>query len=118
MLVELIRLRVKEVESPTDEWKESIGRYLDQFHEIFPSADPSIEMVLTPSEAKEYLTAAVRRWRTNRDAPIVSDSAEDGRQADLKAMAPYYIDAFQSVLVSLFGETVPGVDKVPKTEEL
>ncbi len=51
-----------------------------------------------------YLDNAIKAWRTIRDddrPPVTKARAES------VLMAPHYIDAFQSVRVSLFGETLP-----------
>ncbi len=45
----------------------------------------------TPEAIKDYLDTCIRFWRNNEDE-------------DMKA---YYVDAFQSVRVSLFGEVLP-----------
>ena len=48
----------------------------------------------TPDAVKDYLDMCIDKWRGIRDNP-----------ADLhRRLAPGYIDAFQSVRVSLFGE--------------
>lgn len=44
---------------------------------------------------KEYLDGAIRHWRKVRDE-------EDSQKA------AYYVDAFQSVRISLFGECLEG----------
>lgn len=56
-----------------------------------------MEMQLTNKEALEYLDNAIRYWRSVKDARGHLD--ED--------LAVYYIDAFQSVRLSLFGELLP-----------
>lgn len=57
--------------------------------------DPGKNLVpLTRSAILDYLDAAIRSWRRERDG---------GERAEL---APYYIDAYQSVRSSLFGETL------------
>lgn len=64
---------------------------------------------LTEPEIKAYLDKCIEHWRKNR---------ESGETA-LKEMARYYIDAFQSVRVSLFGQTLetPQVSDVTKGAE-
>ncbi len=51
------------------------------------------ELLKTPAEILEYLDLAIRLWRGRRDA------------GDSKASA--YVDAFQAVRVSLFGQGLP-----------
>jgi len=50
----------------------------------------------TEEEVKKYLDKCIRYWRKKRDGR--------GEEA---VMAVYYIDAFQSVRTSLFGELLP-----------
>lgn len=57
----------------------------------------------TKREVKEYLDGCIRYWRNQRD------NASERR--DIKVMATYYIDAFQSVRTSLFGELLPKGEK-------
>ena len=52
------------------------------------------EVEFSKEAIKNYLDTAIRRWRKS------ADSIEVG-------YAQYYIDAFQSVRVSLFGELLP-----------
>ncbi len=59
----------------------------------------------TPDAVKKYLHQAVAKWRLIRDHALEKIPAED--RDDFAAMAPYYIDAFQSMHVSLFGTLVP-----------
>jgi hypothetical protein len=47
----------------------------------------------------EYLDKAIRSWRDRRDDPLSNRSEA--------LMSEHYIDAFQSVRVSLFGEVLP-----------
>ena len=54
----------------------------------------------TPAAVKQYLAAAVQKWRTLRDA---AETPGD----DAWLMATYYVDAFQSVHTTLFGTLVP-----------
>lgn len=49
----------------------------------------------TEEAVKEYLDRNIRHWRSQRDS--ISEAQ----------MALYYIDAYQSVRISLFGETLP-----------
>lgn len=51
----------------------------------------------TEDAIKEYLDEAIKRYREIRDA----------KGAD-SIMMPYYIDAYQSVRTSLFGEVLEG----------
>ena len=53
-----------------------------------------MEMKLTNEKALEYLDDAIKYWRSVRDARGHLD----------QDLAVYYIDAFQSVRLSLFGE--------------
>jgi len=50
----------------------------------------------TEKDIKDYLDGAIRNWRKIRDESVVDSH-----------IAPYYVDAFQSVRVSLFGEMLP-----------
>jgi hypothetical protein len=52
---------------------------------------PSKTIPFSKEEVKEYLDRAIKFWREKRD----NEKSE---------MAIYYIDAFQSVRMSLFGE--------------
>jgi hypothetical protein len=47
-------------------------------------------------DVKEYLDRAITRWRTFPGYELAS-----------KEMASHYVDAFQSVRMSLFGELLP-----------
>ena len=49
-------------------------------------------------EIKKYLDKCIILWREKRD------NAEDEEH---RIMAVYYIDAFQSVRTTIFGETLP-----------
>ena len=60
--------------------------------------DDTIEF--TPEAVKEYLVAAVQKWRQMRGKAPGPDSKEF-------LMAVCYIDAFQSVHTTLFGTLVP-----------
>lgn len=52
------------------------------------------------TRTEEYLDGAITKWRRIRDGE------EDCTQIQID-MAPMYIDAFQSVRVSLLGQTLP-----------
>ena len=52
---------------------------------------------ISPSQAKQYLDDCIRHWRK-----IEKDKSQDKNQ-----IAKYYIDAYQSVRMSLFGELLP-----------
>lgn len=52
---------------------------------------------------KKHLDGCIRFWRDERDADI---PAGDSKAESLRDMAPYYIDAYQSVRISLFGKTL------------
>ena len=49
---------------------------------------------LNTQEVKDYLDNAIRKWRKRRDE-------------EKDPIAVYYVDAFQSVRVSLLGELLP-----------
>ena len=56
----------------------------------------------TREAIQEYLDMAVRVWREKRD----------GAETDVKReMVVHYVDAFQSVRISIFGELLPPVEK-------
>jgi len=52
----------------------------------------------TEEKVKEYLDGCIRNWRK------VGDNGVPGMPEYDKNIATYYIDAYQSVRVSLFGE--------------
>jgi hypothetical protein len=52
---------------------------------------------MTILEIEEYLNDAIKSWRIIRD----------DEHHEYNEIAPYYIDAFQSVKSSLFGTTLP-----------
>jgi len=56
-------------------------------------------IAFTEEAVKEYLDTAIRHWRDVRD--------EEKRADSDYGMATHYIDAFQSVRISLFGELLP-----------
>lgn len=53
-------------------------------------------MNMSEEEIKEYLDESIRYWRNERD-----------RGGAMSDMSPFYIDAFQSVRISLFGKALP-----------
>ena len=55
----------------------------------------------TPEAVKQYLVAAVKVWRERRQEAKAKCNSND------QIMAAYYIDAFQSVHMSLFGTLAP-----------
>ncbi len=55
-------------------------------------------MPLTHDGIKDYLDDAIRHWRKKRDNATTDED---------KLMAVCYVDAFQSVRVSVFGELLP-----------
>ncbi len=59
---------------------------------------------LVPDKLKDYLDGCIRLWREKKNAGHF--------------MAMFYIDAYQSVRTSLFGETLPSDDGDKTTEEL
>lgn len=64
-----------------------------------PDTRPKPDTIpINSTSIKEYLDGTIRRWRKNLK---FFKNEED------KIMAKHYIDAFQSVRVSLFGETLP-----------
>lgn len=75
-------------------------RSRDKTGALSPQAVP-----FTPEAVREYLHQAVTKWRLIRAHALEEIPTED--RDDLAAMAPYYIDAFQSVHVSLFGTLIP-----------
>lgn len=60
---------------------------------------------MTPQEIREYLDEGIMSWRSQRDQ--AANPGHESGDAVLHAMARYYIDAFQSVRSTLFGETLP-----------
>lgn len=54
-------------------------------------------MKLTAEQTLEYLDNCIRSWRINKDGAMSSLEYE---------MAVHYIDAFQSVRMTLFGATL------------
>ncbi len=54
--------------------------------------------VLTKQEVQEYLDKCIRKWRQERDS---------GKSEQTRSVAIYYVDAFQSVRISLLGELLP-----------
>lgn len=52
-------------------------------------------VVFTKDNVIGYLDVCIRHWRKIRDENTDKEKAK---------MAPYYIDAFQSIRMSLFGE--------------
>ena len=50
----------------------------------------------TEKDIKEYLSDCLIYWRAIKESPTHSD----------RRIAMYYIDAYQSVYISLFGETL------------
>lgn len=61
------------------------------------------EMVsFTETDVMAYLDKAIEFWRRKRDeAPFTPEGSK------LSLMAAHYVDAFQSVRVSLFGDRLP-----------
>jgi len=64
-------------------------------------------MLITEEELRKYLDNAINLWRAKRDEPGVAEADRE--------MAVHYIDAFQSVHMSVFGELKPQVKMVPGT---
>ncbi|MFB5761138.1 hypothetical protein [Paenibacillus medicaginis] len=63
---------------------------------------------MNTEEFKDYLDGAIRKWRMNKA------SATDEWDEHTAAC---YIDAFQSVRVSVFGETLPAESLAEEREE-
>lgn len=61
----------------------------------------------TPDAVRGYLDLAIRQWRNTRDT-----SPDDVEQT----MATHYIDAFQSVRMSLFGDLLQADEEDPGDE--
>lgn len=114
--------QIKTVENPTKNWKIVVMGNLLQIVKALPEPDDT-KMVMTLLEAQEYFVNAVKSWREHRDAdPSAGKDGEDPdspeRRKQLKECAAFYVDAFQSAHLALFGEFVPGVDKPENQEEL
>ena len=56
----------------------------------------------TEESIKEYLDDNIKFWRSKQNIKIMTP-----KEVELKQMAPCYIDAYQSVRISLFGELLP-----------
>jgi hypothetical protein len=71
--------------------------------------DESETVPFTPEAVMAYLDGAIRSWRKKRDRAI---------GGDIRAynMAVFYVDAYQSVRESLFGELLP-VDASPTSSD-
>ena len=67
--------------------------------EVTPEPDPASTVPFTVTDVKAYLDRAIRAWRIKRDDH--KNGLED------RGIAVYYIDAYQSIRTSLFGETLP-----------
>jgi hypothetical protein len=72
---------------------------------------PSVEF--NPDSVKAYLTACITKWRGYRAKTIEPPGHSFNFEEKCKGVeyyceiAPYYVDAFQSVYASLFGATLP-----------
>ena len=62
---------------------------------------------LTEKDIKEYLDNAIRKWRKTRDDKSMSPTSSEEMES---VIASCYIDAFQSVRMSLFGELLQTED--------
>lgn len=60
-----------------------------------------VTVEFTEEAIQDYLDNAIRAWRTQRDRA----HGPEGDTAQ-RIMAEHYVDAFQSVRTSLFGETL------------
>jgi len=61
----------------------------------------------TEGDVKSYLDKCIEYWRIKRDTVPADTDIDADEHLEFKKMAPYYIDAFQSVRMSLFGELLP-----------
>ncbi len=61
-----------------------------------------LEVEFTEEAVKGYLDNAIVFWRKRRD-----EAPQTAAGIKLNLMAEHYIDAYQSVRVSLFGDTLP-----------
>lgn len=59
----------------------------------------------TEEAVKAYIDHAIGYWRGRRD------EADRRRDVDTSRMSSCYVDAFQSMRTSLFGETLPPLPK-------
>lgn len=67
--------------------------------------DRQVRETVGVSEIESYLDSSIRRWRAIRDG---SEAVPKGiEEAEFRAMAPFYVDAFQSARVSLLGGPLP-----------
>lgn len=69
-------------------------------------------IAFTEEAVREYLDASIKFWRKKRDEAhdypgTVPSDLQKERADSQEAMASHYIDAFQSVRSSLFGELLP-----------
>lgn len=53
-------------------------------------------------DIRRYLDSAIRHWRRKRDV-----ESPRGAEITYSRIAPFYVDAFQNVRISLFGKTLP-----------
>ena len=60
-------------------------------------------VAFTEESVRAYLDAAIKEWRNIRDSP--------GTVGEVLLIARCNIDVFQSVRVSLFGETLGAIDE-------
>ena len=74
-----------------------------EWKEVVIEMDEIARITLQPVRA--YLDRCIDHWRKQRDEPISTPPTMD--EAQLLNMAILYIDAFQSVRSSIFGETKP-----------
>ena len=120
--VDTLAEQIVGVRDPTSEWKDAAVGNLNVIVKALPESDGT-PMVMTPLEVQEYLVNAVQSWRERRDLdPTAGKDGEDPdapeRRKYLKEHAAFYVDAFQSVYLALFGEFVLEVDKPECQEEL
>lgn len=70
--------------------------------------DREMRDMVSATEIAAYLDAAIRRWRGVRDESPAAVSDSGGAPSIAPwAMAPFYVDAFQSARVSLLGSPLP-----------
>lgn len=79
---------------------EKLKRWAQPMPSLPPMPEPGEDVVpFTKDEVRKYLTDAVDSWRKVRDENELGSPQQE--------MAVHYIDAFQSVHISLFGWMVP-----------
>ncbi len=71
------------------------------------------QLPFTEDAIRRYLDDAIRSWRRRRDtqAALTDSSAWMKVEDFATARSTHYVDAFQSVRSSIFGETLPVDDE-------